>query len=209
MPIVINIAGSMTRSGTTTQCLQLCRFLLETGYRAAYFECNRQNYLSAVQVTYSDVSFRSTPDHLCFSGIDLYAGSRFGEFLEDDRYDYLICDFGNTALRSFQREQFLSGDARILTGGVKPGEMEELTRVMADRELADSIFILSFVPAGDEAMIRELLEERSGMTVFSPYLPDPFGNYSHAYREGGCFYALMDLVLYMAEQRNDGNEKQI
>ena len=201
-PLVITAAGSMTRSGTTTQCLQLCRFLTETGYRAAYFECNRQNYISAVKTTYRDVSFRTTPDHLCFSGIHMYAGSRLGEFLESTEYDYLILDCGNAALRSFDRERFLSGDARILTGGVKPGEMEELTRVMADRELGSSIFVLSFVPAEDVSMIRELLEDRSRMTVFSPYLPDPFGNYGHAYREGGCYYALMDLVLYMAEQKN-------
>ena len=199
-PVTVCIAGSMTRSGTTTQCLQLCRFLKETGYRAAYFECNRQNYIAAVQTTYRDVRFAPSPDCLCFSGIDMYAGNRLGEFLEDGRYEYLICDCGNAALRSFDRERFLSGDARIITGGVKPGEMEELTRVMADRALGDSIYVLSFVPAGDEDMIRELLEERSRMTVFSPYLPDPFGNYPHAYREGGCFYALMDLVLYMAEK---------
>ena len=201
-PIVINIAGSMMRTGTTTQCLQLCRFLAETGYRAAYFECCRQNYLSAVKMTYSDVRYLSEPDHLCFSGIDMYAGTRFGEFSESGEYEYLVCDFGNAELRSFDRERFLSGDARVITGGVKPGEMEELTRVMVDRALGDSIFVLTFVPAGDESMIRELLEERSKMTVFSPYLPDPFGNYAHAYREGGCFYALMDLVLYMAGQKN-------
>lgn len=202
MPMVINVAGSMTRSGTTTQCLQLCRFLTETGYRAAYFECNRQNYLSAVQTTYSDVSFPPSPDHLKFAGISMYAASRLGEFLAGDRYEYLICDCGNTALRSFDRDRFLSGDARIITGGVKPGEMEELTRVMADGRLGDSIYVLSFVPAEDEPMIRELLEERSKMTVFSPYLPDPFGNYGHAYREGGCYYALMDMVLAMAEQKH-------
>ena len=201
-PMVINVAGSMTRSGTTTQCLQLCRFLSETGYHPAYFECNRQNYLSAVQTTYRDVRSFSAADHLCFSGIDMYAGKRLGESLESGRFDYLVCDCGNAALRSFDRERFLSGDARIITGGVKPGEMEELTRVMADRELGDSIYVLSFVPAGDESMIRELMEERSKMTVFSPYLPDPFGNYPHAYREGGCYYALMDLALFMAERKN-------
>lgn len=201
---VINVCGSMIRTGTTTQCLQLCRFLSESGYRAAYAEMNRQNYIQAVHTTYRDVSFDNDGKIITFSGIDMIPRDMVPAVMDREEYDYLVCDYGNMNLRSFDRDLFLAGDAVIITGGVKPNEIGEFTRFLSDESMQNAIYILSFVPKNDEAMIRELMEEKSSCTLFSPYMPDPFGNYGRLYEEGGFFYALMDLVLYAAERKQSG-----
>ena len=53
-PVVktIGIAGSIRRMGTTTQALQIVKYLTFKGYKAAYFEMNNHCYAEAVSDAY-------------------------------------------------------------------------------------------------------------------------------------------------------------
>lgn len=200
MQAVINIAGSMPRIGTTTQSLTLCKYLNACGHKAAYFECNTQNYIGALQTMYVDTMPHPHVDYLNFAGIDMYPKERIKEFTDGNgKYEYLICDYGNMLLASFDENNFINGTARIMVGGSKVSELLEMTKLLSRSELYQRlIYIFSFVPAADRDTILEQMAEISAWTLFSPYMPDPLARYEIY---DNYFIALMNLVLADKERK--------
>lgn len=176
---VINVAGAQSHIGTTTQCLQLVKFLQRAGYNAAYIECNYQNYIASVyEMNISVNPYVPNTKVECF-GVDMYPWSKLYDFMDgSSKYDYLVCDYGNVGIDKFNKEEFLKGDARILVGGFEPNERLELTRCLMDDDLQNSIFMLSFIDKSIEPYVREQMAEYESRTFCAPYTPDPFGEYT-------------------------------
>jgi len=195
MPDMIGIAGSMQRIGTTTQAIQLTRFLITAGYTTVYVEMNRQDYIWGCSTLYGGTDRRKPVDSFAYDEIKMYKKPRLEELLKSDAYDYLICDFGNLRAAGFDKASFAECDARIIMCGTKPNEIYQTEMIMSDAGLADNIFVFSFVPKEDEFEIREMMGDKGSSILFTPALFDPFGNYRKHYGKGGYFYKLMDLVI--------------
>lgn len=54
--IGIGVAGCIKRMGTTTQALQLVKYLQFVGFKAAYFQMNASNFVEAVKDAYEQVT---------------------------------------------------------------------------------------------------------------------------------------------------------
>ena len=197
---IINIAGTLSRIGTTTQSLQLVKYLQRSGYSAAYFECNEQNYIAGVfEQCLSLEPYKKGTMITCFD-IDMYPGEFLLDFSDgNSKYDFLICDYGNMQLDKFNQSGFLSGDARILVGGWEPNERYELTRRLGETKYEDSIFMLSFIDHEIEPFVREQMGSAEQRTFCSPYMPDPFGTYPM--QDGDMYPKLMYWVGEMMNKR--------
>lgn len=183
---IITIAGCMPRIGTTTQAMGLARYIQEcSDYKVAYVECNAQNYIWSASELYRSTKNDRSGGHMNIEGINMYNSSRIGELtVGGTDIDFLICDCGDINSREFDETRFLTGNARILVGGVKPNELHYTEKALRIKEYADSIFIFSFVPGEDREELKESMGSHAEDTFFSPFMPDPFMHLTKETAEG-------------------------
>lgn len=172
---IINIAGVMPRIGTTTQALQLARYIKAcSDYKVAYIECNSQNYIWSASGMYA-ATRDSTGGYVNIEGIDLYTQARMSELTQGGvDIDFLICDYGDLLAASFDRTAFMQGSVRVLTAGVKPNELHYTESTLRAQEYNDAVYIFTHVPPADVEEITGLMGTHAEDTFFSPYIPDPF-----------------------------------
>ncbi len=190
----IGIAGSQNRVGTTTQALQIVKYLQYMGHRACYVEMNGTKYFDMSGKDGSDrqVSFaekyqlwtesENNKAKVTFEGVDLYFGPEGISESMKQGYVYYIYDYGSVTDRDFDRTAFLKDDIQIFTGGAKPTEFDYLLRMLDIPVFLDACILLSFVPEKEEESILRLLHEyrikrgsnRHRPIMFCDYCPDPF-----------------------------------
>lgn len=189
----IGIAGAQNRVGTTTQALQIVKYLQHMGHRACYVEMNSIRYFDMSGKDGSDrqVSFTekyrlwtegSSETKVSFNGIDLFFGPEGISESMKQGYDYYVYDYGSVTDRDFDRTAFLKDDIQIFTGGAKPSEFDYLLRMLDIPVFLDACLLLSFVPEKEEESILRLLHEyrikrgnnRNRPIMFCDYCPDPF-----------------------------------
>lgn len=173
---IINIAGVMPRIGTTTQCLQLAKYIQScSDYKVAYVECNSQDYIWSASEMYQSVRGDKTGGLMTIEGVDMYSQSRLPELTKGGvDIDFLICDYGNTEAQEFNVESYLKGTVDILVAGVKPNEIHYTEKAIRDKSYDEAIYIFSHVPTKDQEELTGLMGKHASDTFFSPYLPDPF-----------------------------------
>ena len=172
---IITVAGCMPRIGTTTQALQLARYIAEcSDYKVAYVECNAQNYIWSASEMYYAVKKDKTGGHINLEGLDLYAKERLEELTAGGvDIDFLVCDYGDMNAREFDKKGFLNGSVKIFVGGVKPNELYYSERALRIPEYADAVYVFSYVPKQDQEEIRQNMGMHAEDTFFAPYTPDP------------------------------------
>ena len=72
--ISIAVCGTMHRIGTTTQCMQIVKYCMSKGYRAAYVEVNSDNYISMCKDIYSAIEEKE--NHISYNNIDMYTAEQ-------------------------------------------------------------------------------------------------------------------------------------
>lgn len=171
----IAVAGCCRRIGTTTQALQICRYLMLKGKKACYISLFGndiaiwKNILDGIEITEEDKSLGRFRPY----GIDMYEPDKIVQ-IKSMSYDYLVYDFGDIHQKEFNSIQFLEKDIRIAVCGIKPVE------IMATKELYSSLvsdstsFIFSFIADDDKQSVLSLQGALSEKTVFAAYTPDPF-----------------------------------
>lgn len=197
---IINIAGVMPRIGTTTQALQLARYIKAcSDYKVAYIECNSQNYIWSASGMYA-ATRDSTGGHVNIEGIDLYTQARMPELTQGGvDIDFLVCDYGDILAAGFDKQLFMQGSVRILAAGVKPNELHYTESTLRAPEYGDAIYIFTHVPPADVEEITGLMGTHGEDTFFSPYLPDPFQQMTED--KLSYYEKLMPRVLQKIEKR--------
>lgn len=166
MVITIAVAGSQNRIGTTTQCFQIVKHLSAKGFRAAYLEFNKTNYLQKMKKL-----FGLSSDDFFFEGINVYSADQINRVLKE--YDYIVYDYGSITDSSFNQYSFLEKSKYIIICGATPSEIEYSTTALnLFQNNSDIIYIFNFVPKSDEEDITALMGNHQ--VYFSPLIPDMF-----------------------------------
>lgn len=194
MIAILNVAGCMDRIGTTTQGLQLARFIKSMDYDVAYMEMNDKNYIKHAGKVYAD--FEEKGDGLTsVQNIDVLSRSKYKDIKKGGaKLDYLICDYGACSDRKFDKKEFLEGGVPILVGGVKPNELAETEAVLRDKAMQKAYFIFSFATDMDQEELLTNMGKKKDEAFFSPYLPDPFVQPDSEKED--YFQAVMSTIMY-------------
>lgn len=174
-PTVISVAGCCNRIGTTTQALQIIKYLQFLGHKAAYIQLNDSEYVQKAAGLYSAEDIDRSLGRVTLNGTDLYSKPDQIAEIRGMGYEYLVYDFGSFSSKSFNLIQFLEKDIRIIVGGDSPHELGAMQDVFRSPILQNSTYyIFSFVHENDFQEIRGLMEDKADMTFFAKYTPDPF-----------------------------------
>lgn len=179
--IVIAIGGCCERIGTTTQALQLVKYLQFMGHRACYIQYNPREY-DFVGKTKEILDLEDVDKDIgrvTFANVDMYAAPEHIAEIKSMGYEYLIYDFGH----DFSVTEWLEKDIRILVCGSSPYELDCCSEFLlkGSQSYTSHIisnnkvhYIFSFVPEEDMDDIKELMESEGDHTYFSAYTPDAF-----------------------------------
>lgn len=179
----VAVTGVMHRTGTTTQAVQLVKYLLSKGYNACYIEANQSGYVRRLSEWYSEEEckteervgsrgekqiFKITVNHL-----DMFCSDFLPEILTMN-YDYFVYDYGVYTEQAFNKISFSEKSIKIVTCGAEPDELENTKNIMENVFYDNVNYIFSFVPETDREEVKTLMEEKAGNTFFAPYTPDRF-----------------------------------
>lgn len=169
----IAVAGCQQRIGTTTQALQIVKYLKLMGYQACYIEMNQQGYIEGIKELYNGVKENRKKKCCIYEEIDMFKRENIAELGWLD-YDFLIKDYGAVTAQGFEKLSFMEQRYRIFCGGVKPNEIFAVNRVLEEPAYAATGYIFSFVPNADREAVREMMEEKKDCTFFADYVPDAY-----------------------------------
>lgn len=173
--IGIGVAGCIKRMGTTTQALQIVKYLQFIGRKAAYFQMNASNFVEAVKDAYEQVTVDEDIGLVSYANTDMYYRTdKLQEVLNLD-YDYLIFDYGVAGENGFNKISFLEKERQIFVVGSKPGgEFEKTYDVIKNNFYNNVFYIYNFVTSGEQEDIKELMGEKAEVTFFAKEARDPF-----------------------------------
>lgn len=189
----IGIAGTQERVGTTTQAIQIVKYLQYKGYKACYLEVNQNRYfdMSGRDGNEREMSFvdkyelwtmsEARSRNVAYKGVDMYKDEQLTD-VQKMEYDYYVYDYGSVFDRDFDRMAFLKDDVQIIVGGAKPQEFDYLEKLMCLPAYANASIIISFIPEGDRDNILKTISELKSWSgtvetrpvIFADYTPDPF-----------------------------------
>ena len=166
----IGVAGAVRRMGTTTQALQIVKYLKFNGYKAAYFEMNNHGFVKAVREFYQNV--------------DMYYKAERLKEVQDKDYEYIVYDYGVYSEHDFNKVSFLEKDIQIFVVGSKPDEFEKTYDLIKSNFYNDVFYVFNFTAETEKKDIKELMEDKADKTFFADESKDPFtfGN-SGIYKE--------------------------
>ena len=84
----IAVVGSLSRIGTTTQCLQIVKYFQSCGKKACYIEFNNTGFLNALKKYYTDIQEKE--DCLIYSNVALFRKEDIETILKEGKYDYYM-----------------------------------------------------------------------------------------------------------------------
>lgn len=171
----IAVAGSMHRIGTTTQALQIVKYLLLNGFKACYIQMNSSEYVQSAKNYYVGTIIDEETGKITYQSVDMfYKKEKIADILTP-HYDYYVYDFG-CMLNSSESSivQFLEKDIRIIVCGSKANEIQNFQGVTDLTGTSSVEYIFSFTSQSDQNDILELMEDKKNHTYFCGYIPDPF-----------------------------------
>lgn len=169
----IGIAGALSRIGTTTQAIQIVKYLTLIGYKACYIQMNCHPFIDAIAAIYTDCQENQDMGLVQYLSVDMYKTDKINEILKMG-YDYYIKDYGVYASKDFENLSFLEQDINIVVAGAKPDELYHIENLLQRSYYNDISYIFSFIPEADKKDLLEMMEEKSNRTYFADYSPDPF-----------------------------------
>jgi hypothetical protein len=169
----IAVAGCLGRIGTTTQAMQIIKYLSLMGYRSCYVEMNRHGYIDGVKELYNNIKEDKKTKRVTFEGIDMFKQENIAEISKLE-YEYLVKDYGSVADPVFEKISFLEQNFRIFCGGIKPGEINYVYNMLLNQTYAATGYIFNFVPNSDREAIKEMMEDKRDLTFFAGYVPDAY-----------------------------------
>ena len=165
----IGVAGSQSRIGTTTQAIQLCKYLLFKGYTAAYVELNDSLFIKGLK---DWIAVKEGKGCIQYGSLELYYDLSVLPEIKK-QYQYLVYDYGRYTGRDFNKLSFLEKDKKIFVCGASSSELDETVKLLKSDFYTDCEFIFSFVPEGDQKDIRKMIAD-GRRASFAPWTPDPF-----------------------------------
>lgn len=195
--VVIAVAGTMHRIGTTHTALSLAKYLLDNRHGVALVEMNNSSSFNAIKNAYENVEAKE--DMFSLAGIDFYPYNPYAslsDFLTED-YAYIVLDmgvYGKCNLAEFKRAH-----ERIIVSGVKDWEFEELEQILeTDDKAFKNKYYFTF---SDDAMFEFARQNMEKLPCFqAPYSPQPLQENDKCER---VFEAMLKNVLPQTYDRDE------
>ncbi len=190
----IGVVGSFRKTGTTTQCIQIAKFLKLLGYKACIIEANnnkyfnlniedkREQYISYFSLIklYERVEYENENINLItHKGIDMFYDQDNLTNILERKYDYLIYDYGTYSEQYFNKSAFLKDDFNIFIGGNSISEIGYISNIFEDISYINSKFIFNFTEEESQKDTIELSRILSPTGTerelfFTKYTPNPY-----------------------------------
>lgn len=191
----IAVAGSINRIGTTTQALQIVKYLIYKGYKACYIEVNNNVYenntlsQSKEPLTYTrklkkilSLNEDEEINMIKYESIELYNNIDKLADIKDRDYDFIVFDYGCYKNNSFNKASFLKDDINIFICGSEITEIDEAAALASNISYEKSKLVFSFTDKSDEDDIISLIssikikenEENGARCYFANFTPSPF-----------------------------------
>ncbi len=215
----IGIVGTIHRIGTTTQCLQVVRYLNSKGFRACYVEMNSNRYkniinnkgkdeLSYVEKVPLFYSVTDKDEELGFyqcDGIDMYyKADKLPEIL-DKEYDYYVYDYGTYTDIDFNKASYLKDNLNIFVCGTGITEIDMNADVISNPSYIKSKLVFNFL-AEEEIpdFLNSLGDKISHRAYFTKYTTDPF-----KVTDLLLYDNLLSSIMMEMKKPEEKNEKQV
>lgn len=170
----IGVAGAVRRMGTTTQALQIVKYLKFNGYKAAYFEMNNHGFVKAVREFYEDSQYDEMEGLTEYQNVDMYYKAERLKEVQDKDYEYIVYDYGVYSEHDFNKVSFLEKDIQIFVVGSKPDEFEKTYDLIKSNFYNDVFYVFNFTSDAEKKDIKELMEDKADKTFFADESKDPF-----------------------------------
>lgn len=173
---MIGVAGACSRIGTTTHAVQIVKYLEMKGYRAAYLQMNRTDYIKNMREWFNvEESEEDLEIGRCrFQNVDhFYKSDKIDEVLKLE-YDFYIYDYGTYFDPNFNRVSFLEKDFRIFIVGCDPIELPATYEIVRSIFYERVKYIFNFVAESEKDDIREIMQEKYADAFRAGYIPDKY-----------------------------------
>lgn len=223
----VGVVGAMNRIGTTTQCIQIAKYLTFMGYKVCLIEMNsvrydnrtllerdkkRLSYIEKTRLIYRPEVDNPETGIFKLEGVDmLYDREKISELVKKKQgYDFLIYDYGVYSDAGFNKLAYLKDDRQFFVVGAGVTELDTTKDVVQNVSYKDAKLIFTFTGEKDKDGVLEVMERiktagtgNAARTYFAGYTPDP--------------YILSDIKLYeamlsvgkKAEENSNGRKKSI
>lgn len=171
----IAVVGSVGRIGTTTQCIQMVKYLNIQNKKACYIEMNNNGYLALLKEFYDEgVTVDEQLGKITYQNVDMfYKKDKISDILKLG-YDYYIYDFGIYHPNEFALISFLEKSIKFVVCGTKPNELMQMQQVLQVFYQNEVGYIFSFSPDSEHEDVLELMEDKAQHTYFAGYTSDLF-----------------------------------
>lgn len=195
--IVIAIAGTIHRIGTTHIVLSLAQFLKD--HNVAVVELHKSTNFNAIKNAYDDVVEKK--EMFSLDGIDYFPYSQSLNVLDilQEDYNYIILDMGT--YKDCDMEEFKRANERIIVSGVKDWEITELELILRnDDRINKNKYLFNFASKTAFEFIKSNMDNLP--CFLTPMNPDAFQ------KNRGCsdlFNAMLKDVLPKVKEKTRGS----
>ncbi|HCA33554.1 MAG TPA: hypothetical protein DEP00_00095 [Lachnospiraceae bacterium] len=176
-PRTIAVMGVCSRIGTTTQALQIVKYLQTKGKKACYLSMTGvpltewKELFGGEETDKADVEL----SRIRVRGVDMFFDPAKILKIEAEGYQYIVYEYGSLSnTKQNSQTEAMSKDIRIVVAGIKPGETEGLEKVFSSMVGNATYYIFSFVPESEKQNVLKNQGSMAEKTVFAAYTPDPF-----------------------------------
>ena len=173
--LTIGVTGCCKRIGTTTQAIQICKYLQLKGHNpcyVAYDEPDIQDWAEIYDRQENDDDEEYS--RITLFNLDMYTDPLKLPLIRALDYDAIVYDFNCISDSDFQMLPFLQNDIRIVVGGISPKEMVGMQAAYNTVLSSGTYFLFSFVPEENHKDVLDMQAQLAPQTGFAPYTPDPF-----------------------------------
>lgn len=168
--VVIAVAGTLPRIGTTHLVLSIARYFLQNKCPVAIVELNQNNSFEAIKSSYQNVTERN--DMFSLAGIDFYPFNpdfSVSDLLQEN-YKYIILDMG--VYSKCNKYEFTRAQERIIVSGVKDWEFEPLETILRnENKLEKNKYYFNF---SNDVMFDIVKYSMGNLDCFkAPFNPQP------------------------------------
>lgn len=207
--VVIAVAGTMKRMGTTHTTLAIAEFLKNSNFKVAVMEYHKSEHFNSIKNNYEDVHIEE--DSFMLDGIHYYPYNEHLSVLDvlQDDYNYIIIDMGQ--YQECDLTEFKRANERIIISGVKDWELTELELILRSSDknsISKNSYYFNFADNETfESIKANMIDDKLGqLKCFrAPLNPNPFTVSKESIT---LFKELLKDVLPEMNQINT-NKKQI
>lgn len=191
----IAVAGSLNRIGTTTQAIQIVKYLIFKGYKACYVEVNDNIYENSTlskekePLTYVkklkkilNLSEDRDINMVKYENVELYYDIDKLAEIKAREYDFIVFDYGSYKGNNFNKASFLKDDVNIVICGSEITEIDAAASLASNISYEKSKLVFSFTEKSDEDDIINLINsikikkevQNGARCYFAGFTPNPF-----------------------------------